>query len=952
MADQTQPEKPKYTGAMIAFFLSPEDAQALNVPVEGALPPDERHITLVFLGDTAKDDLEKSAYVSALGEFATFAPCMRGAINGYGRFGNGDNDGEETNAIYANFDAPALPAWRQRLIETLQSRNLSFAQNHGYTPHTTLAYIPAEMPTPDLRLEPRKLAFDTVWLAWGDERIPFKLNGAPEYRNPEAALDKRSDGARISEFIGMQPAKVDGFTGREWEVTLIGRDPRDSGSLVQAGGREFIRSKNKGGLLYSVDALQSSTNLFEGVQVYDNHLTQEEFVERGTMRSPSREWVGNIVGVTWDKQERCMRGNLKVVDEALASKLKAAYELGIEKGRPGLSIDTFPVYGSVTIEGRQIVTVEGFGRVISVDVVMNPAAGGSIDRAVAAIQESQKEFTMNPEEIKKLITRLVMEALAGTKEERRNQVIAGVVKIAEAMALVDEASAEKALRPVIEAMATLEPVAQPAPVAPPPTEDPASVGVKEALAEAKAALAQMRALECQMARDRKISAAKLPEKLAALVTEAYPDGKEFDLAQVDTFIARAKEAQVAADPSGRVLGVGGQPDVTFDEADKAEVEFTRLLMGNTDFRKLEGNTEDFVQDRVTESYRAWVKAGRPNYGTTRMSEWVRRLLGGDPMIDPRAYEAMTTSSMSSIIKNAMNVMLAASYSKRQRWYESIVKVEEVDSIDDPTLVRTFGFNTLQVVNEGDAYAEMAGADEEETASFVKKGNFAGVTLEALLRDKVNEIRRVPDKLANAWYNTLSAMVAGVFTTNTAAGPVLSDGGALFNATAVGTGGGHANLLTAALSYAAFSAARTAMRKQTDRPLGAGQRLLIEPRYLLVPVDLETTGLQIRNSEKVPVSMDNDVNPFFQKFDVIPVPEWTDATDWAIMGDPQLWPAIYLIFLRGLRVPELFTADNEAAGALFTNDTIRYKVRMMTFRYSSTYDVAPVSDWRGLHKSNV
>jgi len=38
--------------------------------------------------------------------------------------------------------------------------------------------------------------------------------------------------------------------------------------------------------------------------------------------------------------------------------------------------------------------------------------------------------------------------------------------------------------------------------------------------------------------------------------------------------------------------------------------------------------------------------------------------------------------------------------------------------------------------------------------------------------------------------------------------------------------------------------------------------------------------------------------------------------------------------------------------MFTNDTLRFKVRMLTFRYSSTYDCAPVADWRPLHKSNV
>jgi hypothetical protein len=195
-------------------------------------------------------------------------------------------------------------------------------------------------------------------------------------------------------------------------------------------------------------------------------------------------------------------------------------------------------------------------------------------------------------------------------------------------------------------------------------------------------------------------------------------------------------------------------------------------------------------------------------------------------------------------------------------------------------------------------------------------------------------------------------VAGVFTVNSNTGPVLGTTGALFNATATSSAGGHKNLLTAALSFTSYSAARTAMRKQTNQASGAGRKIQINPRFLLVPEDLETTALQIRNSEMLPGSANNDVNPFFQQFDVVVVPDWTDANDWALVGDPQRFPAIYLIFPRGMRTPQLFTADSETAGTMFTNDAMRFKVRMTTYRFSDTYDCAPVADFRPLHKNNV
>ena len=156
----------------------------------------------------------------------------------------------------------------------------------------------------------------------------------------------------------------------------------------------------------------------------------------------------------------------------------------------------------------------------------------------------------------------------------------------------------------------------------------------------------------------------------------------------------------------------------------------------------------------------------------------------------------------------------------------------------------------------------------------------------------------------------------------------------------------------ALSYTTYDAAVTSMAKQTDQALGAGQRLLIEPKFLLVPVDLRAVALQIRNSEHIPASQNNDINPFFEALEVIQVPHWTDTADWAVVADKMQFPAIYHIFPRGQRTPQLFTADSEQAGAMFTNDTLRFKIRMMTYYFSSSFPCAPVADFRPLYKANV
>ena len=729
-------------------------------------------------------------------------------------------------------------------------------------------------------------------------------------------------------FIEAKLKPTENPTGKEWEITLIGA--KSPGDVLTIGGERYVKSLN--GRLYSVKALEASVPMWEGVKVYDNHLTPEEFDARMGMRSPVHEWLGTITAPRWDAQESKLKGTFKVVDPSLAEKLKMAHEQNVLESI-GFSIDTFPIIGKELVyEGVSMPVIDGFKKIQSVDLVGDPAAGGGFERLIAAqtpARKLEKEIAMEKEEITKAIVDEVGKQLAALD-------IGNVVKstLAEALA-ADEDETE-----------TTQEGETPEPEKVEPTES-------EAVKEAKLA-------RCELQLERKLTAAKLPAAFEKPVREGFA-GKIFDEKELDAMIANMKEAQASQDPSGQVdVAATNRIVEGLSAQDKFELEVQRIIMGNSAFRGLESANDD-VKERLSESksYQAWKKHGAQSVKSFgKLSHLLYDYFGGDPLINDRAYEAASTSSLATVVKNTVNIMVAADYSQREQWYAPLVTTEEVDTIDDATLARVYGVSTLSVVNEGAAYTELALADEEETASFVKKGNYVEITMETLMRDKINFIRRVPRVLSDSWHNTLSALVSGVFTVNTAAGPALSDTGALFNATATTTAGGHANLLTTALSHAAFSAARIAMRKQTDQPLGVGRKLLIEPKYLLVPVDLETTATDIRNSELVPeangasTTGNQTRNAFAGKFEVIVVPDWTDTNNWALAADPRQFPAIYTIFPRGGRTPQLFTSDQETQGSMFTNDALRYKVRMLTYRFSSTYECAPVADFRPLHKSNV
>jgi hypothetical protein len=722
-------------------------------------------------------------------------------------------------------------------------------------------------------------------------------------------------------------------TGKEWEVTIIGaKSPKD---LLTIDGRHYVVSEN--GRLYDVAALADSVSQWDGVKVYDNHLTQEEFERKQGMRSPATEWLGTIVKPRWDAKKAQLRGVFKVIVPALAEKLRAAYDEGI-LSTIGLSIDTFPELGAdVFYEGDRLPVIKGFKMIRSVDLVAEPAAGGQFERLIAAHIDKETDMSEEtqdvviPDNIKDIVSAAVADALAAKEAEEEPN--------------YDDMPDEE----VVKAKADKE------------TAE-AKLEAKRAAQEAEKAKREAALARTMLTIEHRLEKAKLPEKFEEAIRLQFKD-RIVGAEEIDQAIKSLKEAQASLDPSGRVRAGGGDVTIGVVPDDRLELEVARLLMGNTEFKALEHSEDDIVKERIAESsaYDSWIKAGKPDLPKyQRISSLLYDYFGGDPLFNNRAMEAATTSTLTTAVKNTVNIMTANMYSQRELWFEPIVQTHEVDTIDDATLARLTGTNALSTVNEGAAYTELAIADAEETASFVKRGNYIGITLEVLMSDKIGFVRRIPQVLANSWYNTQSDLVSNVFTVNTAAGPVLADSGALFNATALSSAGGHANLLTTGLSHAEFSVVRTAMAKQTDQVLGAGRRLLLRPRYLLVPADLEVTALNIRNSELVPGESGGattggqlqTVNNFRGTFDVIVVPTWTDTDNWAAVADPAVAPAIHLIYPRGQRTPQVFSADGETSGAMFTNDEIRLKVRLMTYRFSSTYDCAPVSDWRGLHKSNV
>jgi len=270
----------------------------------------------------------------------------------------------------------------------------------------------------------------------------------------------------------------------------------------------------------------------------------------------------------------------------------------------------------------------------------------------------------------------------------------------------------------------------------------------------------------------------------------------------------------------------------------------------------------------------------------------------------------------------------------------VVSVEHFSSLQAITGVLVGEVTVLPDVGEGEAYTELPISDSSETGTWTKYGGYIGLTLEMFERDETHRLRQYPRKLASAALRRISALVASVFTSASGTGPSMTDGYPVFDAAH------HANLGTAALAASSWEAASKAIYNQSMLvgSGGSAPKLALDARYLLVPRDLRLTGMQILypNWERQAQIFSENLQRG-ELGDVITVPEFTDANDWAAVADPRLAPGIILGERFGL-MPEIFIADNERSGALFTNDELRMKVR----HWVSVF----VADHRPLYKANV
>ncbi|MFN3883266.1 MAG: hypothetical protein ACK4Q4_00730 [Rhodocyclaceae bacterium] len=607
--------------------------------------------------------------------------------------------------------------------------------------------------------------------------------------------------------------------------------PASRGVFVEAidgdgapGSRYLIRVIKAGisgnGNFYSDQVLREAVPLFEGARVFvksdDEHLAGKGKDVRnliGRLSAPKF-----VEAAKTDEGE--IQAELQVIEPAspLGVKLREAYARNMTD-LFGFSIDASGGARTAVRGNRRIREATRFTKVHSVDLIVEPGAGGGMIRLI--------EAKADPKEGEDMLRTQMIAFIEAKKPELLKGLDKDSITDDEVMAKYNEAVSAQAASAVPAA---------------------SQQDVSEAV----------RLVEARSYARETINGSNLPDAAKDRLKKQFlAEGAKFTEAQVDDAIKGEREYLANFTESGRVTGLG---DGAF-----------QVKEGESRPQKVADMLDAFF-DPTHKDHR-YARSFRECYVEITGD---KRITGSIDDVDQARYtEALAGAQLSNVLGAALRRRMLADYrmqSQLDAW-RRVANVVNVNDFRTNERTRYGGYGDLPAVAESGSYDPLASpTDEKATYAVTKRGGTESITLEMIRNDDVGVIRQVPTKLSRAGKRTLSKFVLDFLRTN----PVIFDGVALFHAT-------HGNLGATALGAASVAAGRLAMLQQqepgSNEPLSVGPRDILVPFQLEEQaVDLfrrnteqDKTFLQSLSLNVIPVWYWTDANDWVLSADPLDIP---------------------------------------------------------------------------------
>lgn len=363
-----------------------------------------------------------------------------------------------------------------------------------------------------------------------------------------------------------------------------------------------------------------------------------------------------------------------------------------------------------------------------------------------------------------------------------------------------------------------------------------------------------------------------------------------------------------------------------------------FVPGNFDVQEQRGN--DF-QEACSQSLliRAGVRIANPSplvrdverLNITAMAENILSMNGKRSSGLGRAdiiKAALSTSDFPALLANTAGKSLMLGYDNEPTTHQIWTAEKEVADFKEQSFVALSEAPGLLEVLEGAEYKYGAFGEAAEKFTIKTFGRLISITRQMLINDDLRAFTTMPAAFGSSARRTEADLVYAKLT----GAPIMSDGKALFHID-------HGNLATTGtvLSVDSLGSARAAMRRQ--KGIAGTSHIDPQPRFLIVPVGLESKAEALLSSMVLYGATNNTDNlQWIRNLTLVADPRLDDAsqTAWYLAASPSQIDTIVRAYLAGQSRP--YYEENLE----FEKDGIAIKSRL-DFGCG-------VIDFRGLYKN--
>lgn len=295
--------------------------------------------------------------------------------------------------------------------------------------------------------------------------------------------------------------------------------------------------------------------------------------------------------------------------------------------------------------------------------------------------------------------------------------------------------------------------------------------------------------------------------------------------------------------------------------------------------------------------------------------------------DELVKRAMSTTDYPILLGNTVNRSLRQAYESANPQWRKFARKRSASDFKAISSVGVGGDFKLKKLTEGGEYKEAKMQETGDQFKLDTYGRKISITRHAIINDDLGAFMRYTELFGRGAAEMQAEEVYGLFTQNSGAGRKLADGKNLFATE-------HKNMAAtgSALSQDSLTAARLSMRRQLGL---AKEKIIVNPKFLVVPPELETLAWRLINANTTATNTD-EANPFKGAFDVIVDAYMEDPDAWYLFADPATIPVVEYAFLNGEE-------------GLYTDQKVDFDTDNLEIKVRSDF-AATIEEFRGVYKN--